>query len=89
MFINYEAKTEGAGILEKHIMKGNRGKNGYDGKSQERFLCISNDEIPGGSHAGALHVQTPDGRGSLFPFSLLFNPIMSCRDKRTGRSTLK
>ena len=78
MFINYEAKTEGAGILEKHIMKGNRGKNGYDGKSQERFLCISNDEIPGGSHAGALHVQMPDGRGgSLFPFPSFFHCFLS------------
>ena len=78
MFIHYKPKTEGTGILEKLMMKGNRGKNSYDGKSQERFLCISNDEIPGGSHAGALHVQMPDGREGAFflflPFSTAFYP---------------
>ena len=33
MFIHFEDKTEGTRILEKHMMKGNRGKNGYAGKT--------------------------------------------------------
>ena len=51
---------------KKDKMKENRGTNGYDGKTWKRFLCSWNDEISGGSHAGALHVQIPNGRVLLF-----------------------
>ena len=47
-------------------------------------LCCSRAEIPGASHAGALHVQMPDkgerASGKMF-FLLLFSPMICQPDK--------
>ena len=47
-------------------------------------LCCSRAEIPGASHAGALHVQMPDegeGASDKMVFSSVFSPMICQPDK--------